>query len=88
MITRDQLKRTTMRFSMHADFSDSFQNHYVNDAHPRLTCIVTSPRRRNSKAVFSKRFYVDGVEVFGCRELLERLNTPRLALVSAESAVA
>ena len=80
MITRADLAATKMRFTMHADFSDCFQNHYHNDAHPRFTCIVTSPRRRNSKVIFSKRFVVDGVEVFRCSELLERLNAPRLAL--------
>jgi hypothetical protein len=88
MITRDELKRTTIRFTLHADLRDSFQNHYTNDAFPRLTCIVTSPRNARSKVVFSKRFYVDGVEVFGCRELLDRLNAPRPASAPAEVAAA
>lgn len=86
MITRNDLKQTTMRFSAHMDARDFFQNHYVNDVHPRLTCIVTSPRNARSKVAFAKRFYVDGVEVFGCLELLERLNAPRLAVVGGKAA--
>jgi hypothetical protein len=86
VITRDDLKASKMHFTMHVDFRDSFQNHYRNDAYPRLTCIVTSPRRQHSKVAFSKRFFVDGVEVTGCRELLTRLNAERLTVVGRDAA--
>jgi hypothetical protein len=86
MITREDLKQTKMQFAMHLDGSGFFQNHYVNTRWPRLTCIVTNPRGRNSKAVFSKRFYVDGVEVTGCRELLERLNAQQLVAIDGGKA--
>jgi hypothetical protein len=79
MITRNDLTNTTMRFVRHVDGSGFFQNHYANDAYPRLTCIVEHPRGRRSKITASKRFFVDGVEVFGCRELLERMNAPAAA---------
>jgi hypothetical protein len=79
MITRNNLTNTTMRMFMHVDGRDFFQNHYANDAYPRLSCIVEQPRGRRSKIITSKRFFVDGIEVFGCRELLERLNAPAAA---------
>lgn len=85
-ITRADLKNSTMSFVYHVDFSDFFENHFRNDVYPRLTCVVAGPRRHRSKVMPSKRFFVDGVEVFGCRELLERLNTPQLAVVGSEAA--
>lgn len=81
MITRADLKQSKMAFTAHVDGRDFFQNHYRNDTWPRLACIVTSPRRRGSKVEFSKRFFVDGVEVFRCSDLLERLNAPALRVV-------
>jgi hypothetical protein len=86
MITRDDLKQSKMLMRLHADGRDHFENHYANDRWPRLTCIVTHPRRRNSKVEFSKRFYVDGVEVTSCSELLARLNAPRLTVVGKDVA--
>jgi hypothetical protein len=86
MITRDDLKQSKMLFRAHLDARDHFENHYANNRWPRLTCVVTNPRRRNSKVVFSKRFYVDGVEVTGCRELLARLNAPQLVAIEGGKA--
>lgn len=85
-ITRDDLKQSTMRFRFHVDGNDYFQNHYTNFRWPRLTCVVTHPRRRKSKVAFSRRFFVDGFEVTKCSELLARLNAPALALVEGGKA--
>ena len=82
MITREDLKRSKMRFTAHLDGSDYFQNHFRNDAYPRLTCVVTSPRRRGSKVGFSKRFFVDDVEASRCSDLLDRLNDEKLTVVA------
>jgi hypothetical protein len=86
MITREDLAQSQMLHSLHLDGSDYCQNHYTNNRWPRLTCIATYPRRRGSKIAFTKRFYVDGVEVSRCSELLERLNAPRLAVVDGGKA--
>lgn len=85
-ITRDDLVASKMIFVCHVDGSDFYADHYRNTIYPRLTCTITGPRRRRSKIQPGKRFFVDGVEVATCTELLERLNEPRLAVVSAESA--
>ncbi|WKA31571.1 hypothetical protein [Bradyrhizobium roseum] len=86
MITREDLKNSKMHFTMHLDLSDSYQDHYRNDAYPRLTCFVAMPRRRGSKVEPAKRFFVDGIEVFGCRELLALLNAPALSVVGGSEA--
>jgi RAB protein geranylgeranyltransferase component A len=85
MITRADLAATKMRFIAHIDGSDFYQNHFANVTYPKLVCIVTRPRRRNSKTVCSKRFFFDGQEVFGCHELLELINAPT-ATKGAEAA--
>jgi hypothetical protein len=81
MITREDLTQSKMVFTAHVDGTDYIQNHFRNNRWPRFGAIVTSPRGRKSKVVFSKRFFVDGVEVFRCSDLLERLNAPQLAVV-------
>ena len=87
MITRSDLEKSRRwKFVCHVDGSDHFQNHYANETYPRLTCVVTRARRRRSKIQPSKHFYVDGTQVFGCRELLEKLNSPRLQVVGGTEA--
>lgn len=78
-ITREDLVATTMIFVCHVDGSDFYANHFRNATYPRLTATVTGPRRRRSKVRPGKRFFVDGVQVTTCTELLERLNQPQLA---------
>lgn len=79
MITRKDLKLSKMRLAFHLDGSDYCANHYANVTWPKLTCIVTHPRRRKSRVVYSKRFYFDGREVSGCRELLDLMNAASAA---------
>lgn len=86
MITREELKASKFVFTAHLDGRDYFQNHFANNRWPRFTCIVTSPRSGKSKVEYSKRFYVDGVEVFRCGDLLARLNAPRLTSIEGGKA--
>jgi hypothetical protein len=86
-ITREDLQRERRWHNAgHVDFSQSFQNHYRHATWPRLTCVVEHPRGRRSKVKFSKRFFVDGVEVYNCTGLLDRLNQPLLAVVGGSEA--
>lgn len=79
-ITREDLQNERRwQNTCHIDFAQSFQNWYRHATWPRLTCVVSHPRGRRSKIKFAKRFFVDGVEVFTCSGLLERLNTPAAA---------
>jgi hypothetical protein len=88
-ITREDLQRERQwRHTSHIDFAQSFQNWYRHVTWPRLTCVVSHPRGRRSKIKFSKRFFVDGIEVMTCTELLEALNKPQLAIVAADREVA
>lgn len=80
-ITRADLEASKMEFVCHVDGSDYYANHFRNTTYPRLTCTVTGPRRRRSKIPPGKSFFVDGVRVTTCTELLEQLNKPQLALV-------
>lgn len=86
MITLEDLKSTRMHFTMHVDLSDSYQDHYRNDAYPRLTCFIAMPRRRGPGFRPTKRFFVDTIEVFGCRELLSRLNDEPPASIEKDAA--
>lgn len=85
-ITREQLAASNFKFVCHVDGSDYYQNHYVNETWPRLTATVTGPRRRRSKVRQGKAFFVDGIQVTTCSELLERLNKPMLAVVGGSEA--
>lgn len=80
-ITRADLVASKMVFVCHVDGSDFYQNHYCNTTYPRLTCTITGPRRRRSKVQPGKQFFVDGVQVATCTDLLARLNKPKLAVV-------
>lgn len=84
-ITRADLVASKMIFVCHVDGSDFYADHYRNTTYPRLTCTVTGPRRRRSKVQPGKCFFVDGVQVTGCAELLERLNKPQLVVVGGSS---
>ncbi|MCK1402068.1 hypothetical protein IVB45_17300 [Bradyrhizobium sp. 4] len=88
-ITREDLVASKLVFVCHVDGSDFYANHYRNETYPRLTGTVSGPRRRRSKVEPGKSFFVDGVRVTSCSELLERLNKPQLAVVGGrESASA
>lgn len=87
-ITRDDLVASKMAFVCHVDGSDFYADHYRNTTYPRLTCTITGPRRRRSKVQRGKAFFVDGVRVATCTELLERLNRPQLAVVGGAGSLA
>lgn len=82
MITRDDLRRCTTRFSLHLDGQGFFENHLYVVEHPRLTIVQRGPRGRRSGETFTKTFFVDGIRCDGLDDILARLNAnPALSAI-------